>query len=159
MNGLYWISNLGYVKNKYNHILKPDYSNKGYARVVLCKNGKVKLFRVHRLVADAFIPNPDNLPEINHIDENKRNNTASNLEWCNHIQNMRAYIKNHPDSSCNKQFIYCFDLDKVFSSASEASIHTGVCRTSIVKACRGQLHKAGGMLWCYAKDKDIKFPL
>lgn len=54
--------------------------------------------------------------------------------------------------------VYCFDLDTAFLSASEASVHTGVCRTSIVKACRGQLCQAGGMSWCYSKDKDEKFP-
>lgn len=155
--GLYWISNLGYVKNKHNHILKPEYSNKGYACVQLRKENKTRKHRVHKLVAKAFIPNPDNLPEINHIDENKVNNAVSNLEWCTHIQNMESYTKNHPDSVCNMQSVYCFDLDKYFKSASEASVHTGICRSSIVKCCRGQLHQAGGLLWCYTKDKDIKF--
>lgn len=53
--------------------------------------------------------------------------------------------------------VYCFDLDKYYKSASEASVHTGVCRTSIVKACRGQLTQAGGKLWCYSKDKNKVF--
>ena len=155
--GLYWISNLGYVKNRHSHILKPEYSNKGYACVQLRKENKTRKHRVHKLVAKAFIPNPDNLPEINHIDENKVNNAVSNLEWCTHIQNMESYTKNHPDSVCNMQSVYCFDLDKYFRSATEASVHTVVSRSSIVKCCRGQLQSAGGMLWCYTKDKDIKF--
>lgn len=113
------------------------------------KNGKRRNYRVHRLVAEAFIPNPDNLPMVNHKDEDKLNNIVSNLEWCDN-----TYNSQYP----NDLSVYCFDLDKYFKSASEASVHTGVCRTSILKACRGQLHQAGGMLWCYSKDKDIKFP-
>ena len=62
-------------------ILKPDLIWDGYERVTLSQNGKLKRFRVHRLVADAFIPNPFNLPFVNHIDGNKRNNKIDNLEW------------------------------------------------------------------------------
>ena len=156
--GLYWISNQGHVKNRHGRILKPDYSNKGYACVILCKNGKNKQRRVHILVAETFIPNPLNLPEVNHKDENKANNCVDNLEWCTHQENMKAYFKKHPNHSCNQQAVYCFDLDEEFASASEAAVHTGACRTSIIKACRGQLHQAGGKWWCYSKDKNIKFP-
>lgn len=153
--GSYWVSNLGRVKNRHGHILKPEYSNKGYACVQLRKDNKMKKHRVHRLVAEIFIPNPDGLPEVNHIDENKTHNRASNLEWCTHSQNMRAYISNHPNErKNNEQSVYCFDLDQEFESASTASVHTGVCRSSIVKACRGQLNQAGGKLWCYSKDKN-----
>ena len=116
------------------------------------KNGKRVHKRIHRLVAEAFIPNPDSLPMVNHKDENKLNNIASNLEWCDNTYN--THYSRHQDLS-----VYCFDLDEYFISATEASVHTGVCRTSIVKACRGQLSQAGGKWWCYAKDKNTKFPL
>ena len=62
------------------------------------------------------------------------------------------------NSNLSSREVYCFDLNEYFKSASDAAVHTGVCRTSIVKACRGQLHQAGGMVWCYSKDKDKMFP-
>lgn len=113
------------------------------------KNGKRYKCRIHRLVAEAFIPNPDNLLMVNHKDEDKLNNEASNLEWCNN-----TYNSQYP----NDLSIYCFDLDEYFKSATEASVHTGVCRSSIVKACRGKLTQAGSKLWCYSKDKNKVFP-
>ena len=148
--GKYQISNLGKVKSLIGNskILKPEI-RAGYYSIQLCKNGKCTHKRIHRLVAEAFIPNPNNLPMINHKDENKLNNNVDNLEWCDN-----TYNSQYP----NDLSVYCFDLDKYFRSASEASVHTGVCRTSILKVCRGQLHQAGGMLWCYTKDKNIKFP-
>ena len=144
----YWVSNLGHVKNKHGRILKPEI-RKGYYSVDLMKDGKRYKFRVHRLVAEAFVPNPDNLPMVNHKDEDRLNNIASNLEWCDN-----TYNSQYP----NDLGVYCFDLDKHFKSASEAAVHTGVCRTSIVKCCNHKLQQAGGMLWCYSKDKDKKFP-
>lgn len=148
--GKYQISNLGKIKSLIGNskILKPEIRT-GYYSVELCKNGKRIHKRIHRLVAETFIPNPDNLPQVNHRDENKLNNQLDNLEWCDN-----TYNSQYP----NNLSVYCFDLDKEFRSATEASVHTGVCRTSILKVCRGQLHQAGGMLWCYTKDKDIKFP-
>ena len=142
------MSDLGRVKNKHGRILKPEI-RRGYYSVDLMKNGKRYKFRVHRLVAEAFVPNPDNLPMVNHKDEDRLNNIASNLEWCDN-----TYNSQYP----NDLGVYCLDLDKYFKSASEAAVHTGVCRTSIVKCCNHKLQQAGGMLWCYSKDKDEKFP-
>lgn len=153
---LYWISDQGRVKNRHNKILKLGTDGKGYVKVWLMKDKKQKSYRIHRLVAEAFIPNPDNLPEVNHIDENKMNNNANNLEWCTRKENIQHSIKSG-HITFNEKPIYCFDLDEEFASASAASVHTGVCRTSILKACRGQLTQAGGKLWCYAEDKDKKF--
>lgn len=89
--GLYQISNLGKVKslekkagfsNRKERILKQHLDKDGYVKVYLCKNNKVKFLSIHRLIAEAFIPNPNNLPQINHKDENKANNKIENLEWC-----------------------------------------------------------------------------
>ncbi len=86
--GIYQVSNYGNVKRlygkgaRYERIIKPNTTNKNYYFVVLCKNGIRNYCRVHRLVAETFIPNPDNLPCVNHKDENKQNNNVENLEWC-----------------------------------------------------------------------------
>lgn len=99
--GLYQVSNTGLVRsidrivihrgspcNRKGHVLKQAYSKGRYAFVVLSSESKHKIFKVHRLVAKAFIPNPENLPEINHKYEDTRNNNVSNLEWCTRKYNM-----------------------------------------------------------------------
>ena len=143
----YEVNELGQVRRN-SKILKSELRN-GYYSVTLSKNGKRVHKRIHRLIAEAFIPNPDNLPQVNHKNQNKLNNNIDNLEWCNN-----TYNSQYP----NDLSVYCFDLDRIYKSATEASVHTGVCRTSILKACRGQLQRAGGMLWCYSKNKSKKFP-
>lgn len=94
--GIYQVSNMGNVRSLQREEfkcaqgyrvrkgveLKLSQDQKGYLKVNLCKNGKGRSRRVHRLVAEAFIDNPMHLPEINHIDEDKKNNVVSNLEWC-----------------------------------------------------------------------------
>ena len=81
--GLYEVSNTGNIKSLIkNKIIKYFINKKGYRLVSLSKNGIIKKFSVHRLVAQAFIPNPDNLPQVNHKDEDKTNNNVDNLEWC-----------------------------------------------------------------------------
>lgn len=91
--GHYQISNKGRVKSlKHNHtkkgkILIPFKSNNNYLSINLYKNNKLKTYLIHRLVAEAFLPNPDNLPVVNHKDENKLNNNVENLEWCTYYYN------------------------------------------------------------------------
>lgn len=119
--GKYQISNFGRVKSfkryKEGKILRAK-NNKEYLSIGLSngKDGKQKYYLIHRLVAEAFIPNPNNYPIINHIDENKKNNKATNLEWCTHKYNInygtcieRAKIKmkeNHADFSGEKHPMY-----------------------------------------------------
>lgn len=84
----YQVSNTGKVRNaKSGKILKPEIINKGYYRIGLCKNGKKSKFFLHRLVALAFVPNPNNLPIVNHKDRNPLNCCSDNLEWCDSSYN------------------------------------------------------------------------
>ena len=90
---LYVVSNTGKIKslarkNTNGGILKPSHNKDGYLQVILCKNGKTKCFKCHRLVAEQFIPNLNNKPEVNHIDGNKENNDISNLEWVTTSENV-----------------------------------------------------------------------
>jgi len=97
--GGYEVSNLGRVRSMKQYygviarIMPATIQKKGYKAVMFHINGKAKCTKVHRLVAEAFIPNPDNLPCINHIDGNKLNNQASNLEWCTYQQNMQHAVR------------------------------------------------------------------
>lgn len=94
-DGEYHVSDTGLVKTtKTGRILRPSVSRHGYERVCLFKMDRERRYRVHRLVAMAFIPNPDNLPQVNHKDGNKRNNHVSNLEWITNEDNMH-HAKEH----------------------------------------------------------------
>lgn len=87
-NDAYEVSNLGNIRNiKTKKLKKPYLNEKGYLILSLWKNCKPKSCRVHRLVAEAFLPNPNNLPQVNHKDENKTNNNVENLEWCDNEYN------------------------------------------------------------------------
>lgn len=107
--GKYWVSNFGNVKTFYQgkyFNLKPNKDKFGYLRLSLSKNNKSKSFRIHRLVAMMFIPNPYNYKEVNHIDGNKENNHADNLEWCTRSQNVK----------------HAFDMGLKFNKKGEESL-------------------------------------
>ena len=173
--GLYEASNLGQVRSvervifsqrwgghqlRHSVILKPSISSRGYKMVVLSKNGKRKAYSVHRLVATTFLPNPNNLPVINHKDQNKLNNKINNLEWCDQMYNFHyadadvrraisqslAKIGKHysprtefkPGNvlSCNLHPVFCIEKEKKYKSMKEACKECGISRSSILKSCK-----------------------
>lgn len=154
----YQVSNLGNVKNiKANKMLKPSL-NGGYLKVSLSKNGKAKPFLIHRLVAIAFIPNPTNLPEVNHKKEfEKTNNTVENLEWCDHSYNQNYGTRNDRVSKkmsrikCKK--VNQYDLDgnyiKTFNSIIDAQKEVG--STHICQCLKGNFEQTKGYKWRYAE--------
>ena len=126
--GMYQISNLGRVKSlprkgsTTERILKPNKDTKGYNRVILTKNNSTKTFKIHRLVAEYFIPNPDNLPQVNHIDEVKDNNIVTNLEWCDTKYNCNY---GHRNDSMKKR-VRCIETGVEFDSINEAAKYAGL---------------------------------
>ena len=150
----YEVSDCGQVRNKKTgHILKQPINPYGYYYLNLCKNGKPQTFRVHRLVAEAFIPNPNNLPLINHKDENKLNNNVDNLEWCDYLYN-NTYGEGFK-SRCHK--IEQYDLNgnylASYNSLSEASRQTGTWLGSLSQCLNGKQYTAGGYKW---KKADVE---
>ena len=138
-NGLYKISNKGRVLSlRKDNILKPIDSH-GYKYVHLCnKYHKRKNKSVHRLVCEAFIDNPNNLPEINHIDGNKANNSVDNLEWCTPAQNSyhRANILNR-----NKRKVYCIETKQTFNSIKEAANYYHKTTAPLIAVLRNYKHR------------------
>ena len=163
--GLYEVSNYGRVKSyqldSNGKILSPGNTGKdgsGYCFVNLCKDGKVKPRIIHRLVAEAFIPNPNNFPQVNHMDECKENNYFGNLEWCSPAYNISYGTRTRRMAEKNSKPVV--QLDKKgnfiseFESLTEASKITDIVISSICCCCN---HKpgyklAGGFLWIY-KDE------
>ncbi len=169
--GLYQVSNLGNVKSLnwqrhgYPKNLTPKLSNTNRLGVQLSRDGKTKYYLIHQLVAIAFIPNPRQYVEINHIDENPLNNAASNLEWCDHLYNVHCYLSNHPNKSKQrkatpkygkrlnlqiKQMSLGGDLVCVWNNSREIAVKTGMSDWSISECCRGNRKTAYGYKWQYA---------
>lgn len=167
----YLISDSGNVKSlvdkngeKTNKILKPRIAKNGYLYVNLWKKSKSKTKKIHRLVAEAFIPNPNNCPCINHKDGNKQNNNINNLEWCTYSENAKhAFVeglsnplKNLPIPEKGKDNINCkkilqFNLKgefvKEWGYIKEAQEKLQISHISDV--CKGKRKSAGGYVWKY----------
>ena len=144
--GLYQVSNLGNVKSlaKFDRlgrfhkerILSTCDNGSGYLVVNLKHNGKQRMKTVHKLVANHFIYNPDNKPEINHKDGNKKNNRVDNLEWCNRSENVKHAFKTGLNYQTGKRKVLCVELNKIFSSIAEAESWVGVKGSRIANVCR-----------------------
>ena len=141
--GLYEVSNLGRVRRN-GKILKPSKNNWGYLYLDLYKNGIVRKFLIHRLVAQSFIPNPSNFPQVNHKDEDKTNNCVDNLEWCDNKYNI-----NYSQAKPVLQYDLLGNFIREWPSITKVEEETGIWQTHISKCCLGLRHTAGGYLWKY----------
>ena len=153
--GLYQVSDRGNVRSVARkdsigrkcggRILKPKPNTNDYIRVGLCKNGIRKNKRVHRLVAEAFIPNPEKLPQVNHKDENPSNNELSNLEWCTSEYNSNHGTRNERIRQAHSKRVKAVNVETgevlVFSSTAEAG-RKGYSRGRVSEACRGAYRSA-----------------
>ena len=146
--GLYQVSNTGKVKSiKFGkeRILKPCKDKSGYLCVNICNKGKNKTFRVHRLVAFAFVQNNSLFnTDVNHIDENKMNNNANNLEWVT-----KAYNNNYGTriERLSKK-VLCVETNQIFQSTIEVERQLGFSQGNISKCCNGKRYKTvGGYHW------------
>lgn len=175
--GLYQISNYGRLKSfktdSKGKILKLTDKNGAYFTIILQGKGVQKrTTRIHRLVAEAFLPNPENLPQVNHIDGNKQNNNVNNLEWCTASYNVKHSLNLHPEQV--KKMVYYnqhikpkpivqMDLKgniiAEFESATVASQQTGVCARNILQMANKTPYKkdhlrksAGGYKWAFKSE-------
>ena len=151
---LYQVSNLGRVKSlNYNHtgkekIMKAK-KDKGYLRVQLYKDGKPKFYSVHRLVATSFLPNPNNLSQVNHIDEDKSNNIVDNLEWCSAKYNSNYGTRIQRIVEKNNKQVLCVETGVVYPSTMQVEREIGFLQCNISKACCGKYKTAYGFHWRY----------
>jgi len=156
--GLYEVSNLGRVKSLPKNgngfkeiILKSGNSTGGYKFVVVNKRKKKNFaIKVHRLVAFAFIPNPENKPCVNHIDSNPLNNRCENLEWCTHKENMKHAVEFGRFKKMRKGVAQIKDgvIIKIWESRAEVERHLGINNSNITRCCLDNGQKtSGGFEW------------
>ena len=158
--GMYQVSSEGRVKSlKFGKekIMKNNKSEDGYLYANLYKDRKMKNFKVHRLVAQAFIDNPDNLLEINHIDEDKANNRVDNLEWCSRDYNINFGTRNEKVFYKLSKPVLQFTKEGEFvckwGGTRQIERELGYYHTNISECCKGKYKTAYGYIWKYA----IKF--
>lgn len=139
------VSENGQIKNnKTGTIYKTWLDSNGYPSLHIGKDIK----RVHKLVAEAFIPNPNNLPEVNHIDGNKQNCDKSNLEWCTHAENIRHSWKTlGRERKHNKALVECIETGEVYRSATAAAKAVGRSPAAMMKCLYGKTNTCAGLHW------------
>lgn len=178
--GYYQISNLGrvrsvdrYIYNVSNFgdnkisfykgkILRPSKRRKGYLGISLTKKNKQRSFLIHRLVAQAFIPNSNNLPQVNHIDEDKTNNQVCNLEWCDNKYNINYgncianMSKTRTNNMHNQKPVICIETGIIYANSNDAQRKTNVYARNIRKNCDGVYKSAGKLHWGWVSKKQYE---
>ena len=157
--GLYQVSNYGRVRRIYNgkvKVMTQRHRGKGYLGVTLIKNGIKKDFYVHRLVAETFIPNPDNLPQVNHKNLNKEDNSVDNLEWVTNVDNMRhrlkygAPVKRKGKNAIKiKQYLLDGTYVRTWDSLQQIQNTLGIHHSNISDCCKGVARQSHGYIWSY----------
>ena len=152
---LYSVNNKGVIRrNKDNKIMAQFLHPNGYMNVKLTYNGKQRNYKVHRLVAKAFLSNPNNLPQVNHKDENRTNNFVENLEWCTPSYNCSYGTRTQRIKPKISLAVIQYDMSgkrlNIYPSIIEASRQIGCCDSGISKACRGIYKQYKGYKWQYA---------
>ena len=156
--GLYQVSNLGRVYSIINNkILKPKLNRCGYLSVNLKYKGSHVTKSIHRLVAQTFIENLYNFPQVNHIDEDKTNNCVDNLEWCTYKYNNNYGTHREKEARTKGKKVFQYTKDgkfvKEFYSTQEAKRCTGINQGNIWACCAGRYKSAGGYIWKF-KNND-----
>lgn len=144
--GLYAITSCGKVYSyKRKRFLKPFDNGLGYLKVFLCKDGKKKQHYLHRLVAETYLDNPNNYPQVNHKDENKSNNSVNNLEFCTVEYNANFGTRNERIS----KKIICLETGEKFNSLTEAAIAINRSVVTLSNHLRGRRKTCAGLHWAY----------
>ena len=154
----YSVSNDGLVRKDTTNYILSQTSQQDYKHVTLNINGKQKRMRVHRLVAEAYIDNPENKPYVNHIDGNRGNNKVENLEWVTPSENTRHAIETGLFRSGVAREVIQYDLKgnemMHYESASEAARQTGGSQAHITQCCKKQRETDNDYQWRYADDPN-----
>lgn len=147
--GRYQISSKGRLKSSATGaILKTFMCGSGYHEIILTKSGNRKPKLIHRLVAEAFIPNPENKREVNHKDGNKHNNDVCNLEWVTPSENQK-HSRSVLGNKSYQRKVLCVELHRTFDSLTAAAKELGLKKPLVWKCCNGKQETTGGYHWRY----------